>query len=150
MLLSEVGFDLRRFPNAKAFCAWLGLCPNNRVSGGRVLSSRTPKVVNRVSVMLRLAAVAIGRTDTCLGWFYRRKCVQLGPPGAATATARKLAAILYHLITRREHYVEPDLIEYQRRYHRHRTVKLSKQLENLGYRVELTPLSESTTVVATC
>ena len=150
VLLSELGFDLSKCPNAKAFCAWLGLCPNNKVSGGRVLSSRTSKVVNRVSLMLRLAAVAIGRTDTCLGWFYRRKCAQLGPPGAATATARKLAAILYHLITRREQYVEPDLIEYQRRYHRHRTVKLVKQLETLGYQVQLNAAPQSETVTTTC
>jgi transposase len=150
VLLSEVGFDLSKFPNAKAFSAWLGLCPNNKVSGGRVLSSQTSKVVNRVSLMLRLAAVAIGRTDTCLGWFYRRKCAQLGPPGAATATARKLAVILYHLITQKKEYVEPNLIEYQRRYHRHRTVKLVKQLETLGYRVELKAPEENQTIVTTC
>jgi len=150
VLLSEVGFDLAKFPNAKAFCAWLGLCPNNKVSGGRVLSSRTSKVVNRVSLMLRLAAVAIGRTDTCLGWFYRRRCAQLGPPGAATATARKLAAILYGLITRREQYVEPNLVEYQRRYHRHRTVKLLKQLETLGYEVAIKATSDTETITTSC
>ena len=135
VILSEVGFDWSRFPTAKAFCSWLGLCPNNKISGGRVLSSRTKHVVNRVSVMLRIAAVGIGRTDTCLGWFYRRKSMQLGPAGAATATARKLACILYHLVKHREVYIEPDLVAYQRRYHRHRTVKLVKQLENLGYEV---------------
>jgi transposase len=137
VFLSEVGFDLSRFPNAKAFSAWLGLCPNNKISGGKILSSHTKRVVNRVAVMLRLAAVAIGKTDTCLGWFYRRKCTKLGPAGAATATARKLACILYYLITRREQYVEPDLLAYQQKYHRHRTVKLCKQLETLGYEVEL-------------
>ena len=145
-MLSEVGFDLSKFPNAKAFSAWLGLCPNNKVSGGRVLSSSTSKVVNRIATMLRLSAVAIGKTQTSLGWFYRRKCAQLGPPGAATATARKLAVILYHLITRREEYVEPDLIEYQIRYQRHRTVKLLKQLETMGYEVTITQKSENQTL----
>jgi transposase len=149
VLLSEVGFDLSKFPNAKAFCAWLGLCPNNRVSGGRVLSSCTSKVVNRIASMLRLSAVAIGKTQTCLGWFYRRKCAQLGPAGAATATARKLAVIIYHLVTRREEYIEPDLAQYQLRYQRHRTVKLLKQLETMGYEVSIKEKSESQTIVTT-
>jgi transposase len=137
VLLSEVGFDLSRFPNAKAFSSWLGLCPDNKISGGRLLSSRTRHVVNRAAVMLRIAAMSIGRTDTCLGWFYRRKAVRLGPAAATTATARKLACILYHLIKRREIYIEPDLAEYQRRYYIHRTVKLTRQLENLGFEVTL-------------
>ena len=99
--------------------------------------------------MLRLSAVAIGKTQTCLGWFYRRKCAQLGPAGAATATARKLAVILYHLVTRREEYVEPDLIQYQLRYQRHRTVKLLKQLETMGYEVSIKEKSETQTIVTT-
>ncbi len=137
VFLSEVGFDLSRFPNAKAFSSWLGLCPNNKISGGRLLSSRTRHVVNRASVMLRIAAMGVGRTDTCLGWFYRRKAMRLGPAAATTATARKLACILYHLIKHREVYIEPDLAAYQRRYHAHRTVKLARQLENLGFEVTL-------------
>jgi len=137
VFLSEVGFDLSRFPNAKAFSSWLGLCPNNKISGGRLLSSRTRHVVNRASVMLRIAAMGIGRTDTCLGWFYRRKAMKLGPAAATTATARKLACVLYHLIKHREVYIEPDLADYQRRYYVHRTVKLTRQLENLGFEVTL-------------
>jgi transposase len=142
VLLSEVGFDLSRFPNAKAFSSWLGLCPNNKISGGRLLSSRTRHVVNRASVMLRIAAMAVGRTDTCLGWFYRRKAMRLGPAAATTATARKLACIIYHLIKHREIYIEPDLAQYQRRYYVHRTTKLTRQLENLGFEVTLKPKAQ--------
>jgi transposase len=142
VFLSEVGFDLSRFPNAKAFSSWLGLCPNNKISGGRLLSSRTKHVVNRAATMLRIAAMGIGRTDTCLGWFYRRKAMRLGPAAATTATARKLACILYHLIKHKEVYIEPDLAEYQRRYHGHRTVKLTRQLENLGFEVTLKQRSD--------
>ena len=102
VLLAEVGFDLSRFPNAKAFASWLGLCPNNKISGGKVLSRRTKHVVNRLSIFLRMSAVALGRTETTLGWFYRRQRAQLGPSGAATATARKLACLVYHLIKKQE------------------------------------------------
>jgi transposase len=142
VLLSEVGLDLSRFPNAKALSSWLGLFPNNKISGGRLLSSRTGHGVNRASVMLRIAAMSVGRTDTCLGWFYRRKAMRLGPAAATKATARKLVCILYHLVKHREIYIEPDLADYQRRFFVHRTTKLTRQIENLGFEVTLKPKSE--------
>ncbi|HKM58786.1 MAG TPA: IS110 family transposase, partial [Chthoniobacterales bacterium] len=67
----------------------MGLSPNNKISGQRVLSSRTRKVVNRAATILRLAAMIVGKTNTPLGSFYRRKRAQLGGPKAVTATARK-------------------------------------------------------------
>ena len=66
IILSAIGADLKRWRDGDAFAAWLGLCPGAKISGGKVLSRRTPHVVNRVSVLLRLAALAMGRTDTCL------------------------------------------------------------------------------------
>jgi hypothetical protein len=90
VIWSEIGTDLKRWRDGDAFAAWLGLGPGSNISGRRVLSSRTPHVVNRVAVLLRLAALAVGRTDTCLGIFYRRLKAKHGAPKAMTATARKL------------------------------------------------------------
>jgi transposase len=87
LIVSEIGVDMSKWRSAKAFCAWLGLCPRNKISGRKVLDTRTCKVINRVATTLRLAAQAVGRTDTALGIFYRRKKAHLGPPKATTATA---------------------------------------------------------------
>ena len=114
LLLSEVGTDLaKRWRDGDAFAAWLGLCPGTKITGGKVLSSRTPHVVNRVAVLLRLAALAVGRTDTCLGVFYRRIKARHGAPKAMTATARKLAVLIYHVLTHPEEYREPDPKQYE-------------------------------------
>src|SRR5688500_13538449 len=78
MLIAEIGVDLSCGPNAKAFCSWLGLCPGLKIRGGRVLSRRTRKVVNRASVIWRVAALPIGQTDSWLGRFYRRKKAHFG------------------------------------------------------------------------
>jgi hypothetical protein len=101
LIVSEIGVDMSKWRNAKAFCSWLGLSPRNKISGGKVLDRRTCKVVNRVATTLRLAAQAVGRTNTCLGIFYRRKKAHLGPAKATTATARKLACILLGFRIRR-------------------------------------------------
>lgn len=133
ILLSEIGADLSRWRNGDAFAAWLGLCPGSKISGGKVLSSRTPHVVNRVAVLLRLAALAIGRTDTCLGIFYRRMKAKHGAPKAMTATARKLAVLIYHLLTRTEEYQEPDPKVYDERVRKARVIRLTRQANQLGF-----------------
>jgi transposase len=86
-IISEIGVDMSKWRNEKAFCSWLGLCPGNKISGGKVLSSRSRKVVNRAATAFRLAAQSLGRTDTCLGIFYRRKKAHLGPAKATTEEA---------------------------------------------------------------
>ena len=97
-LVSEIGTNMAKWRNEKAFVSWLGLSPNNKISGQRVLSSRTRKVVNRAATTLRLAAMVLGHTNTPLGSFYRRKRAQFGAPKAITATARKLGCLIYRLI----------------------------------------------------
>ncbi len=142
ILLSEVGPDLKkRWRNGDAFAAWLGLCPGCKISGGKVLSSRTPQVANRVAVLLRLAALAVGRTDTCLGSFYRRIKARHGAPKAMTATARKLAVLIYHLVTQREAYQEPDPKKYDARVRKNKIVRLSRQAKELGF--DLVPLEQA-------
>ena len=124
---------MSRWPNAKAFCAWLGLCPGNKISGGKVLSSRTARVVNRVAILLRTLAPTLGRTDTWLGVFHRRMKARMGPAAANTATARKLATILYHLLKYREEYIDVDRVAYEEKFRRYRVGRLRKQAAELGY-----------------
>jgi transposase len=133
VIIAEIGLDMSRWRSAKAFCSWLGLCPNNKISGGRGLSSRTRKVVNRAANALRLGAFAMGKTDSCLGSFYRRMKARLGPTAATTATARKLACIVYTLLKEKREYTEPDLAAYEERINRQRIARLTKQAAALGY-----------------
>lgn len=133
ILISEIGVDMRRWRNAKAFCSWLGLSPGNKISGGKVLNSHTVHVVNRVSIMLRTVAPAVGRSDTWLGIFHRRMRARLGPAGANTATARKLACMVYHLLKYKEEYIDVDCLVYQEKIRKGRIIRLTKQAEELGF-----------------
>jgi transposase len=133
LIVSEIGVEMNKWRSAKAFCSWLGLCPGNKISGGKVLDSRTRQVVNRVADALRLAAQSAGRTETCLGIFYRRKQAHLGAPKATTATARKLACLIYHLLKYKQPYQEPDPVIYQLRLKKSALAKLQRQAIALGY-----------------
>lgn len=133
VLLSEVGVDMSRWRSAKAFTSWLGLCPNNKISGGRILSSHTRKVVNRAATALRMAAVGVAETDTWIGSFHRRMRPRLGPAGAITATARKLATVVYHLLKNKEPFVDRDLALYEERVHKQRVARLKKQAARMGF-----------------
>jgi len=133
LIVSEIGVDMSKWRSAKAFCSWLGLCPGNKISGGKILDSRTRQVVNRVADALRLAAQSAGRTETCLGIFYRRKKAHLGAPKAITATARKLACLIYRLLKHNQPYQEPDPAIYQLRVQKSALAKLQRQAIALGY-----------------
>ena len=98
-VLSEIGLDMTRWPSAKHFGAWLGLAPNNRVSGGKILSRRTTPTANRAATALRVAAQSLHRSKSALGAFLRRKAAHLGMPKAITATAYKLARLLYAMLS---------------------------------------------------
>ena len=135
ILISEIGVDMSRWPNAKAFAAWLGLCPGNKISGGKVLSSKTARVVNRVAIMLRTLATTIGRSDSWLGVYHRRMRGRLGPAAANTATARKLATIVYHLLKYKEEYIDVDRVVYEEKFRRYRVSRLRRQAEELGYKI---------------
>jgi transposase len=136
ILISEIGLDMSRWRNAKAFSSWLGLCPGNKISGGKVLDSRTVHVVNRVSILLRTVAPSVGRSDTWLGIFHRRMKARLGPAGANTATARKLACLIYHLLKYKEAYIDVDQLCFLEKIRRQRIARLHKQAQELG--LELT------------
>jgi transposase len=94
-LLAKIGPDLSHFPCAPAFTSWLGLCPDNRVSGGKVLSAKTRKVKNRAATALRMAAQSLHRSQSYLGHFYRRMRAKLGAPKAITATSWRVSSITW-------------------------------------------------------
>lgn len=138
-LLGEVGPDLSAFPNQAAFCSWLGLCPDNRVSGGQVLSTRTRKVQHRLARALRMAAQSLHHSESYLGEYYRRMRAKLGAPKALTAAAHKLARIIYHLLTTRQPYDE-SVFAQQEELHRRRTqARLQRQARALGF--QLVPIT---------
>ncbi len=94
-VFSELGSEVSKFPSSPAFTAWLALCPNNQKSGDRVLSRKTRKTKSRINHALRVAAQSLHRSQSYLGAFYRRMRARLGAPKAITATAHKLARVLY-------------------------------------------------------
>jgi transposase len=138
MLLTEIGPDLSAFPNVSAFAAWLRLCPDKRVSGGKVLSSKTGPTKNRAALALRMAAQALHHSQTFLGEYYRRMRARLGAPKAITATAHKLARIVYHLLTTRQAYDESVFTEQEMRFQKRREARLRAQARELGF--QLVPL----------
>ena len=140
IIISEIGLDMSRWRSAKAFCAWLGLCPGNKISGGRVLDSRTAHVINRVAILLRNLAPSVGKTDTWLGVFHRRMRGRLGPAGANTATARKMACLIYHLLKYQEQYIDVDLLVMEEKIRKQRVGRLHKQAQELG--MQLVELKE--------
>lgn len=135
IIISEIGLDMSRWRSAKAFCSWLGLCSGNKISGGKVLDSRTAHVVNRVALLLRTVAPAVGKTDTWLGIFHRRMRARLGPAGANTATARKLACLVYHLLRYKEEFIDVDHLLMMAKLREQRVHRLRKQAEELGLEV---------------
>lgn len=132
-LLSEVGPDLSRFKTEKHFTSWLGLCPDNRISGGKVLSCRTRRVVNRLSDVLRLAATTLERSQTALGAYYRRMKAKLGAAEGITAMAHKLARILYRLLQHGEAYVRQGLVDYEKKHQARKLRNLQQAAESLGF-----------------
>jgi transposase len=139
ILLSEIGTNMAKWRHEKAFASWLGLSPNHKVSGERVLSSRTRKVNNRAATTLRLAAMLLGKTDTPLGAFYRRKRAQLGAPKAITATARKLACLIYRLIKTGQGYQEVDVRAYELKYKDQIVRSLRKRAAGFGFELVEVP-----------
>lgn len=140
-ILSEVGLDPTRFPSVKHFVSWLGLCPGSRISGGKVLSSKTRKVNNRAATAFRIAAHSLANSHTALGAFYRRIRSRLGPPKAITATAHKLARIFYRLWVTGERYEDPGVDYYEQQYQQRVLKNLEKRASQLGF--QLTPVAAS-------
>ena len=140
-VISEVGTDMTKWPSAKHFASWLGLCPNNRITGGKVISSKTKPSANRAAAALRLAANALHRSDSALGAFLRRKKAHLGAPKAITATAHKLARIIYSMLRYGQEYVDAGAEYYERHYQQRALRAAKRRAAQLGY--QLVPLRDA-------
>jgi len=112
-LISEIGDGIYKFQSAKQFTSFLRLAPNNRISGGKIISSRTPKGSNRLTLALRNAANTIdNRKSGALYLFFKRIAYRKGRAAAITATARKLAVIIWNMIIKKQAYNPPNNDEY--------------------------------------
>jgi transposase len=138
MLFGEIGPDLTKFRSASAFASWMGLCPDNDISGGKVLWTGTRKVNCRAATALRMAAQSLHHSKSALGDFYRRMRAKLGAPKAITAAAHKLARIIFHLISTREEFDDSKFAADQLRFQKRQETKLRAKAKSLGY--ELIPV----------
>jgi transposase len=157
-IIAEIGTDMRLFPTVKHFCAWRGLAPHNDtlaphasagVSGGRVLRSRTLKVVNRATQASRSgqAAQSVARSDSACGADFRSMRARLGPQQATVATAHKIARIVYHLLKHREVFQNESAEVYERQKRERELKHLNRRAHKLGY--TLAPVMPAQSTLAT-
>ena len=134
-VISETGADMSRFPTVKHFACWLGLCPGTKISGGKVLSSKTKRVANRAAQALRMAASALRSSQSALGAYFRRMCSRMDKPKAITAAAHKLARLIYTLLTKGEQYTDQGQAYYEERYRESVLRNLAKRAEKMGMKL---------------
>ena len=134
-ILCEIGTDVSRFRNASAFASWLGLCPEKKVSGGKVLFTKSRRVRSRVATALRMGAQSLHHAKDYLGEFFRRITRKLGRPQAITATAHKLARIVYHLLGTKEAYNEKVFHKCEADTIRRAEFRLRRQAAQLGFQI---------------
>jgi transposase len=132
-LIGEIGTDMTRWATEKHFTSWLTLAPQNRISGGRRLSARTEPSANRAAAILRMAAMTLGRGATALGAFYRRLAGRIGKPQAITATARKLAVLVYRTLKGELAYHDPGAAAYDRQQRSRVLRRLRRTATTLGF-----------------
>jgi transposase len=142
-LIAECGTDLKAWPSAKHFTSWLCLAPGNKISGGKLLSSRTRRSSSRAAALLRLAATTIGRSDTALGAFYRRLSSRIGKQKAVTATARKIAVLFYNTLRFGMTYRDPGAAAYEERHRGRVLTNLRRRARTLGYALAPIPDAEA-------
>lgn len=132
-VISEIGLDMNRWPTSKHFASWLGLSPGSKISGGKVLSAKTKKCASRAAHYLRLAAYSLHNSKTAIGAFFRRKKAQLGPAKAITATAHKLARIIYNMLQKGTEYKDMGQDYYEQRYKNRVLQNLKRRAKQFGY-----------------
>ena len=146
-VISEIGLDMNRWPTSKHFASWLGLSPGSKISGGKVLSAKTKKCASRAAHYLRLAAYSLHNSKTAIGAFFRRKKAQLGPAKAITATAHKLARIIYNMLQKGTEYKDMGQDYYEQRYKNRVLQNLKRRAKQFGY--ELNYVKEQQQLVQT-
>jgi transposase len=132
VILSEIGTDMRRWPSVKHLCSWLGLSPQHKMSGGKVLARCVRPGAQRVTVALRLAARTVHQAHTALGAFYRRRRSRLGAPKAITATAHKLARLVYSLLKPGGASVQQGIEASESQYRERKIKALARQARAFG------------------
>ena len=137
-ILSEVGIDMSKWPTEKHFGSWLGLCPNNKISGGKILSKKTRKVVSRASVSFRLAAFSVANSKSAMGAYYRRLRSRIGAPKAITATANKIARVFYKCMKLKISYTDLGADYYEAKYKERVLKNMKKRALDFGF--ELIPV----------
>jgi transposase len=140
-LVGEVGADLSMFPNGGHFVSHKGLCPDNDISGGKVLYRGTRKIKSRGGQIFRMAASSLHHSQSHLGDYYRRMKAKIGPAGANMATARKIASIFFAMVTNQTEYDETKFARQEAERQQRNEQRLKKQARKLGY--ELVPLREN-------
>ena len=134
-VISEVGLDMSRWKTEANFASWLGLCPDNRISGDKVLARGTRHVLNRAATALRLGASTLLKSQTYLGAQYRRLRSKLGAPKGIMAMAHRLARLVYRMLKYGQHYVDKGAEYYQRRNRQQQIELLRKKAARLGLQV---------------
>lgn len=140
-LFAEVGRDLSKWPTSAHFASWLSLCPDNDVSGGRILWKGMRSVKNRAGQMFRMAAYAIHGSQTPLGTYLRRMKIKLGAAAATTAAAHKMAVIFYTIVKNQVEYDETVWAARDTLRQTRLATRLKRQAEQLGYK--LTPIESN-------
>lgn len=140
-IIAETGVDMKRFGTAKRFASWLGLCPENKVSGGKILSSKTRRVANRAAEVFRVAAYGLHHARSALGAYYRRQRARLGAPKAITAVAHKLARMFYAMLDQGRQFTDIGQDAYEQQYQARVLKGISRQARALGY--VLTPVESA-------
>ena len=132
-LIGEIGLDMTQWKSAKQFASWLGLCPGNNVSGGKRLSGKTKPSNNRAAATLRMAAFTLYRSQTSLGAYLRRLKSHKGPMKAITATAHKLAKIIYNMLRHGVEYKEAGQTYYEEQYRDRIFKNLKRKAAEFGF-----------------
>lgn len=134
-VIAETGVDLSPFPSEGNFTSWMGLCPANDSSSGRVIRKSTPHVASRAATAFRQAASSLIRSQSYLGAQYRRLRTRLGAPKAITAMARKLACLFYRLLTYGQQYVDKGMQFYEEKYRDQQIKSVTRRAQQLGLQV---------------
>ncbi len=143
-IITEIGTDVSAWPTVKHFTSWLGLSPHNDKTGGKIIRSRTKKTQNRANLALRIAAHSLTRSQSAVGAFYRRMRAKHGPAKAITATAHKLARMVYFMLKNRAAYVDPGVTYYDQLYRDHTIRNLKRRAAALGLELVSVPAQSAT------
>ena len=142
VILAELGVDVSRFPSEKHFASWLGVCPRQYESNKSKKKRGPRKGKNRIAIALRMAAQGLGKTKSPLALFYRRIKSRIGGKGAITATAHKLACLVYRMLKYGKDYVKQSIEEYERKIKQQMERSLRRKAAALGYQLVAKPAAE--------